>query len=56
MDLATLIRLADALMTAVLMLLALGGILLAWAAGQLPQLAVAMTATAPIWLPLRRLR
>jgi hypothetical protein len=56
MDLASLMRLADALITAVLVLLALGGMLLAWAAGQLPQLAVAMTVTAAIWLPCRRLR
>jgi hypothetical protein len=56
MDPAFLLRLADGLMTAVLVLFALGGMLLAWAAGQLPQLAVAMTVTAAIWLPLRRWR
>ena len=56
MDLAALMRLADGLMTAVLALLALGGVALAMRLGLVAQLGMALLLTAAIWLTLRRLK
>jgi hypothetical protein len=56
MDLAALMRLADGLMTAVLALLALGGVALAMRLGLVAQLGTALLLTAAIWLTLRRLK
>ncbi len=53
MDLAALMRLADGLMTAVLVLLALGGTLLALQLGLLVQFGAALAVVAAAWLPLR---
>jgi hypothetical protein len=56
MDLAALMRLADGLMTAVLALLALGGVALALRLGLAAQLGAALLLTGAVWVPLRRLK
>jgi hypothetical protein len=46
MDIAGLVRVVQALLTAVLLLIAAGGVVLAWAVGDLPALNIALLACA----------